>query len=247
MLNEQRFSFKNLLAEIPKDGPVDLGWLRARGVRDSYAAKLAKSGYLEKLGAGAYCLKGVKLEQDASLAWLQHRFPDMHVASKSALALRGIRQNIARTEQLILLSVSQFKVPVWFLERFPVRNHAVRIFENQLGVNVGISSVPGKPAAVRVSEPERALLELFSEVGTWVSYDDARNLTENARNLRLDVLEHLLAHCTRIKIVRLAHKLTQELGLPWENIAKQHSERLGGSDRWVLSRQDGLETMTLRK
>lgn len=42
MPKEQKFSFKNLLEAIPKNAPVDLNWLRAQGVRDSYAARLAK-------------------------------------------------------------------------------------------------------------------------------------------------------------------------------------------------------------
>lgn len=247
MLEAKKFSFKNLLEVIPKDSPVDLNWLRAQGVRGSYAARLAKSGYLEKLSAGVYCLRGVKLDQDASLSWLQQQTPNMHVASKSALSFRGIRHNLARTEQVILWSESQFKIPHWFSGRFPVRNHAVRIFDAQLHANFGIGAAPGKPHTLRVSEPERALLELFSEVGTFVSYEDVRNLAESARNLRLDVLEHLLAHCTRIKVVRLAHRLAQELRLPWESLARENSERIGGAERWVLSRKTGVTTLTLKK
>jgi hypothetical protein len=247
MTKLEKFSFKSLLAEIPKDAPVDLGWLKERGVRESYASQLARAGYLHRLGAGVYCLPGVQLAMDASLGWIQARFPAMHVASKNALMWRGIRHNVGIAEKLVLWSESQFRVPLWFSERFPCRNHAVSIFDATVEPSYGISAALGKPNNLRVSEPERALLELFSEVGTFVSYEEARNLTENARNLRLNVLECLLSHCTRIKVVRLAHALADELDLPWRHLAQQHSERLGGGARWVLSRKTSLGKLTLKK
>ena len=247
MSDTDKFSFKNLLGRLPTDAPVDLAWLRTHHVRGNYAAQLARSGYLQKLGAGVYCLRGAKLERDASLVWLQAQVPHMHVASKTALAWRGVRHNVVFRDKLALWGETQFKVPCWFSEQFPVRHHTTHIFDGEMDPNFGISAAPGKPASIRVSVPERALLELFSEVGTLISSEEARNLTENARHLRRDVLAHLLAHTTRIKVVRLAQALSNELNLPWEDLARQHSERLGGSERWVLSHASSLETISLRK
>lgn len=111
----------------------------------------------------------------------------------------------------------------------------------------GLSNAPGKPENIRVSVPERALLELFSEVGTQVGLEEARNLTENTRNLRADVLEHLLSHTNRIKVVRIAEHFARELDLPWLDLAKTHSRRLGGGSRWVLSHPTSLQTISLKK
>lgn len=41
------------------------------------------------------------------------------------------------------------------------------------------------------------------------------HLTESLRNPHPDVLNTLLTHCTRIKVVRLARQFADELGLPW--------------------------------
>ncbi|WP_440534471.1 type IV toxin-antitoxin system AbiEi family antitoxin domain-containing protein [Variovorax sp. YR566] len=49
---------------------------------------------------------------------------------------------------------------------------------------------------------------------------DSRDLVESVRNLRLPILENLLAHTTRIKVVRLARALSEELDLPWAPLGK---------------------------
>jgi len=77
------------------------------------------------------------------------------------------------------------------------------------------------------------LLELLSDVGNRQTLEEAKHLIEGARSLRLPVFDELFLHLTRIKVVRLAYAVADELNLPWKSIAQQHSERLGGGKRWV--------------
>ncbi len=70
----------------------------------------------------------------------------------------------------------------------------------------GVPQVPGpRPRAlargrsdILVSVPERAILELLSDVGRSQGIEEARHLLDGARCLRLDVLDTLLAHLKRI-------------------------------------------------
>ena len=62
---------------------------------------------------------------------------------------------------------------------------------------------------------------------------------EGLQSLRLKVLDELLTHTTRIKVVRAAATLAQELGLPWAEMAKQHSQRIGGGARWIAVSKTG--------
>ncbi len=105
--------------------------------------------------------------------------------------------------------------------------------------------MPGKPPAIMVSVPERALLELLSEVGTHIGLEEAKNITENARNLRRDVMDALFLHLTRVKVIRLAESFARELNLPWLDLVQMHLERMGVTGRWVLSRPSSLETFSL--
>ena len=94
--------------------------------------------------------------------------------------------------------------------------------------------------------PERAMLELLSDVGKHQSLDEARQLIEGLRSLRTNVLDELMAHLTRIKVIRLAESLSKELDLPWAALARRHSERLGGGKRWVGVAKSG-ERLDLRR
>jgi hypothetical protein len=92
---------------------------------------------------------------------------------------------------------------------------------------------------VLVSTPERALLELLSDAGKNQSIEETRHLVESTRNLRTQLLDDLLSHLTRLKVIRLAHILADDFDLPWKSLAEQHSERLGGGARWITVAKTG--------
>lgn len=94
---------------------------------------------------------------------------------------------------------------------------------------------PGLP----VSAPNRTLLELLSETGSFEGLEEVRQLVESMRNLRLPLLDEPLGYLTRIKVVRLAAQLASELTLPWAELAQQQSRRLGGGRRWLAVGRTG--------
>jgi hypothetical protein len=87
---------------------------------------------------------------------------------------------------------------------------------------------------------------MLSDVGKNQSLDEARQLVETLRSLREKTLDELLAHTTRIKVVRLAELLSNELNLPWAPLAKRHSQRLGGGKRWISVSKSG-ERLDLKR
>ena len=62
--------------------------------------------------------------------------------------------------------------------------------------------------------PERALLEMLSEVGLQQGIEETRNIMEGARALRPEVLTTLLKNCQCVKVARLSVRWAEELGLP---------------------------------
>jgi hypothetical protein len=108
-----------------------------------------------------------------------------------------------------------------------------------LPANRGLQALPAGDRHVLVSVPERAMLELFSDIGKQQSLVEARDLVESLSGLRGKVLDELLKHTTRIKVVRLAAAFAVELKLPWADLATKHSERIGGGKRWVAVGRTG--------
>jgi len=246
MRNTTIFSFKSLLSELPRGQPMGTRWMNDHGLTTKHAARLAKEGWLERLGHGAYSLPAETLDRDASIAWLVPGVSGLHVAGKTALSWRGVRHNLAFRETLTLWGDKPAKLPAWFTTRFPSHYQATHIFDARMPPELGIAPLPGGRPDVPVSTPERALLELLSDVGNRQTLEEAKHLVEGARSLRLPVLDELFSYLTRIKVVRLAYAVADELNLPWKSIARQHSERLGGGKRWVSVGKTG-ERLDLKR
>jgi hypothetical protein len=228
-----RFSFKEALALLPRGGPLGLSQLAAHGITAKHASALARSGWLQRLGRGAYGLPGDELNREACLAFLSRQLPGLHVAAKTALAWRGVRHNLAFRETVVLWGDQPARPPGWLAAVVTVRYRAAHIFDPDLPVGLGLTPLPNGQPELLVSTPERALLELLGEAGSFEGLEEVRHLVESTRNLREPVLDALLGHLNRIKVARLAVRLATELELSWAELAQRHSRRLGGGRRWV--------------
>ena len=234
----ENISIKELLSKLEWDTPYGSRDLQALGLPSTAAARLAQSGWLKRLGRGVYQVPNAKLDMNKALAYLLLEVPELHVGGKTALAWRGTRHNLAHQERLNLWGLKAGRLPAWFTDLFNVTYQSTRIFDNTLPQGFGLAPLPAGNPKVMVSVPERALLELFSDTCKLQSLEETLNVAEIVRHLRPDVLETLLAHTTRVKVVRLAKSLAESLELPWLEIAKKHNERLGSSSRWIAVTRD---------
>jgi hypothetical protein len=239
-------SFKILLASLPRGEPLSTGALEARGLSAFRASALARSGWLVHLARGVYMLPGDTLTRDGCLAFLSEQIPGLHVGGKTALAWRGVRQNVAFREHLNLWGDVPRRLPPWFTQRFGAGYQSTQLFGDGLPLRFGLQPLPGGDARVLVSVPERALLELLSDVGKQQSLVEAQDLVESLIGLRPKVLDELLLHTDRIKVVRMAASLATRLELPWASVAQKHSERIGGGARWVAVGRTG-ERLDLKR
>lgn len=184
-----------------------------------------------------------ELQRDACLKFVAKRVAGLHVGGKTALAWRGIRHNLSPREHLVLWGNVRRSLPDWFTSRFPCRYVSKNLFSNKLPVDFGLQPLPETPDGPLVSVPERALLEMLSEVGVRQGVEEARNIMEGVRSLRPEVLATLLKNCLRIKVTRLCVQWAEELNLDWAEAARK-SAKLGKS-RWSARLKDGT-TLTLK-
>jgi Transcriptional regulator, AbiEi antitoxin, Type IV TA system len=171
---------------------------------------------------------------------LQRNFKGLHVGGKSALDWQGIRQYVSQRSVLHLYGWKAGRLPEWFTQRFPAEYHRKRLFEEPSDTPLHVRPFENRKSAPLVSAPERALLEVLSEVGVRQPLQEARELVESTYSLRADVLRDLLKRCSSVKTVRLCLQLGRELSQPW--VSKLDPSRLPkGSDRpWVSRSGDGL-------
>lgn len=234
-----RNQIKDLQVAVPRGMPLDSQKLESLGVSRALAHEYVKAGWLEKLGRGVFMFAGDQLARDATLKFLETKIPGLHVAAKSALSLHGFRQNVAFQETTILWGSQRAILPQWFQERFAARYSNSRLFGEDLSPDYGLAPLPESPDGPLVSAPERALLEMLSEIGVHQELIEARAIMEGVRQLRSRHLQMLLAHCRMVKAVRLCVGWATELELPWAAQAREAAAEKMGTSRWVVRFKNG--------
>lgn len=240
MATNKRTKLNALYTQLAPGTPLTSEDLAALGISADLAVHYVRAGWLNRLARGVYCRPSDKLALHPSLLLLQRKFEGLHVGGKSALDWYGVRHYLSQQPTLHLYGWAAARLPDWFTERFPAEYHRKRLFDEQPNALLHVGPFEKRSDAPQVSAPERALLEVLSEVGVRQALQEARELAESTHSLRADVLRELLQRCTSVKTVRLCLQLGQERSLPWA--AKLDSTRLPtGSDRpWVSRSADGL-------
>jgi hypothetical protein len=108
------------------------------------------------------------------------------------------------------------RMPSWFLQhdwQIKICHVMTRMlpFEDDLGLTrkeMGAFSI-------KVSAPERAMMEVLYLVPQKESYEEAKLLMEGLSTLRPELVEELLKNCRSIKVKRLFMHLAEKCNLPW--------------------------------
>lgn len=232
------------LAGLPRGAPLGSTALKEVGVSPALATYYVRNGWLDRLGRGTFKFPNDDLELGSCLRFLAGKTPGLHVGGKTALAWQGVRHNIGSNETVVLWGGKVVALPPWFTQRFHARYVSRTLFIS-LPESFAFGEVPdARFSGVKVSEPERALLEMLADVGVAQGLEEARNIMEGVRSVRLDVLETLLRQCPRVKVVRLCLNLADELELPWAAEARSLKIRRGRG-RWMRKLPDGT-TLVLK-
>jgi len=233
-------TLRRLQTEVPRGGPVETAQLAALGVSSALAHHYLKSGWLNRLGRGVFSFPNDDLREADCLKYLARHVEGFHVGGKTALAWRGFGHTVPAREPLWLWGRRGARLPDWFTQRFPARYTTRTPFALGLPAGTGLEPLPEQPGGVPVSVPERALLEMLSEVGIHQGVEEARNILEGVRSPRPEVLSLLLRHCQRVKAARLCVQWAEELGLPWAETARRASANHLTGSRWSARFKSGI-------
>jgi hypothetical protein len=231
-------SIKSLL-ELPRGRPLDAEVLRELGITSAKASRYVKHGYLVRLGQGFFALPNDELTATDTVAVVSRSVPGLHVGGKTALAWRNIYHNVpAGQEMLTLWGNRGHRVPSWFAKYFLFKYTSNRVFSDDLPERFAVSVLPHTPGGAWVSSRERALLEMLDGIGTSQGMEEAQNLIEQLRSIRIDVLRTLLTHCIRVKVVRLCVQWAVDLKLNWAGDIVEFADKCGHG-RWCKKLSDG--------
>lgn len=208
-------------------------WLAAQKISPQLARHYVQAGWLQRLGWGVYARPSARLDLDASLRLLAEAGHLHHVSGKTALAWSGFQHNVARgPRRITLVRNRQRKLPPWFVQRFPSRATARALFKESADKPLYIGTQPNHPG-VPVADPERAVLEMLSDVPSHQDLEEARHLMQGMVSLRLVVLRRLLMACRSVKAVRLFLQLAKALELPFTRKLAGNRFPTGSGSRYV--------------
>lgn len=240
MATVHRNKLNKLYTRLEPGTPVTSEDLAALGISADLAVHYVRAGWLQRLARGVYARPNDPPALHPSLALLQRSFEGLHVGGKSALDWHGIRHYVAQHPVLHLYGWRAGRLPEWFTQRFPAEYHRKRLFDEPPAAPLHVRPFENRDGAPLVSAPERALLEVLSEVGVRQPLQEARELVESAYTLRADVLRDLLKRCTSVKTVRLCLQLGRELPAPWVGKLDPSQLPKGSNRPWVSRSADGL-------
>jgi len=178
-----------------------------------------QSEWLERLGSGAYVLRGDNVDWKGALYALQTQLGmTVHVGGRTALELMGLAHFIplGRRKRVLLISDKAEQLPTWFRKHpweASVVHHCLSLFER----------VPDKATAkldcgrfeVVISSAERAVMEQMRLARTNDDVEQAYHLMEGLSTLRPNVVQELLVNCRSVKVKRLFLWSAETVGHAW--------------------------------
>lgn len=206
-----------LLQDWPTHAVATLRWLKSKGVDRRLADKYVQSGWLIRLGHGAYLRAGSSADWPGGVQTLQTQLGlDIHPGAITAIELRGYAHYLALGgREVILFGKAGMKLPAWFAEHQwtqPVTLVTTGVFTSD---DTAASPLQFDEVELYVATLERAAFEMMYLVPKRQSYEEALQVMESLTSLRPPVVQQLLESCSSVKTKRLFMHAAERLNHQW--------------------------------
>ena len=208
-----------LLQAIPKGAVVTTPRLLELGVSPQLARKYIDSGWLTRLGHGAFARAGDQTDWAGGLWALQKGLGlSVHVAGRTALELLGRSHYVLLgvNQEITLVSDGREQLPAWFTRQpwaARVMHRCVSLFE--VIADEAASSLDCGDFMVTASSPERAIVEAMHLATGNPQVAHACLLMDGLNTLRPAVVQVLLEGCRSVKAKRLFLWSAETAGHAW--------------------------------
>jgi hypothetical protein len=235
---------KNIIGAVPSGFIVDAAWLEQKGVSRFLTRKYVGSGWLERLERGVFRRPP---PQPASLDWrtctlsLQHIMQyKVHAGGITALSEQGFQHYLPLGTPAEAWIYGD-DIPSWLPRlkldgSFIVR--AASLFDDpKLGLTEHGSAAAISTSwgwALRISTPERAILEALDELPTNETFHNLDMIFEGLATLSPRRLTALLKSCRKIKVRRLFFVFADRHKHAWRERLDPNDFELGTGDRALV-------------
>jgi hypothetical protein len=226
----------NKLLQNVSSGIVLLSsWLVKQGYSRDLQHRYIRSGWLESIGTGALKRSGDKVDLSGAIYSLQTQAgKNIHIGGRSALALQGYSHylELYQKESTLYAPYGE-QLPLWFVN-FKWETDPILVSTNILPVDVGLVDHTIKSYSLKISSPERALLECLYLVPTRFDIQEAWQIMEGLTSLRPANVQELLVKCNSVKVNRLFLFLAEKAEHPWFKYINTENVKLGSGSRSIF-------------
>ena len=206
-MNRQKENKLNrLLTNWPSGTVAVQPWLNEQKIYRQLTDAYCKSGWLERLGRGAFVRRGDKVDWHGALYALQTRLElNIHPGAQTALAMRGLAHYLmlGKDQTVFLFGAPKESLPGWFSngpwqEKFIYVNPG--LFKN--AGTPGLTQYKRDTYSITISAPERAMMELIYLFPKYAVAEDMDVAMESMVTLRPKLVQQLLESCQSVKVKR---------------------------------------------
>lgn len=249
----QKHAKLNQLQRILPEGlPVDSTWLQKQGYSRQLIAKYVQNGWLVSPVRGVFLRRSAHIDQrnwEPTVISLQHLLEvPITVGGRTALELQGHTHYLAMSASSEIHLYGNQVPPSWVarlkLDRRMVfhsrhlfkstRNDVLKTNLDHQNVNFMEQNWIASEWTIRMSTPERAILEVIDELPTHESFHQVDVLMEGLSNLRPQYLNRLLANCRSVKTKRLFLWFARRHNHAWFKLIDSKKIDIGKGKRMIV-------------
>jgi hypothetical protein len=210
-------------------------WLEKMGISHELQKYYRRSGWLDSAGTGAFKRPKDQVRWQGALYTLQTQANlQVHVGGVTALALLGLSHYIQLGEETVYLYASpKTRLPAWFNQyNWNARIEYVRT--SMLPPGMGIENFEEKTFSIKISYPERAILECLYLAPEYFDLVECFQVFESLLNLRPNLMQELLEACSAIWVKRLFFYMAEKADHHWLSFIDRSKIDLGNGDRSLV-------------
>jgi hypothetical protein len=208
----------SLLASFPRGTVQTAAFLVKKGYTPMLLKKYISAGWIDPVGRGAYIMHGDTVKWTGGFYAVQSQLGlDIHVGARTALELQGYGHYLSGgLRRIFLFGLPGVRLPKWFTDHdWGEKVEYVTTKMLPISAANSFSLYEEKGYTIRLSSPERAIMEVLYLVPERQGFDEALRLMEGLTTLRPALVQSLLEGCTSVKIKRLFLYLAEKSGHSW--------------------------------
>lgn len=212
----------NVLNNWPKNTVAVYAWLNGQGVYRQLADAYVKSGWIARIGQGAFKRAREDVDWSGGLYALQTQLNmSIHPAGKTALQLQGYAHYLPanlKQSKIVLFGLKKEKLPTWFKNhkwKTKIRYVTTGLFGKD--ISLGLTTYNMGNYNIKISSPERAALEFCYNAPIQESVDELDRIMSGLTTLRPTTVQALLEKCGSVKTKRLFMYLAEKHKHAWGN------------------------------